>query len=69
MLSSLAKIFLNEISKASLLEIFAKNTVAVYTLKVGPVQKAKCGFKSDTTHSDTSFAFIVPFFLLLLGIH
>ena len=41
MLSSLAKIFLNEISKASLLEILAKNTVAVYTLKVGPLQKVK----------------------------
>ena len=52
MLSSLAKIFLNGISKASLLEILPENTIAVNTLKVGAVQKAKCGFKSVTTHSD-----------------
>ena len=56
------RFFLNEISKASLLEILPKNTLAVYTLKVRPAQKAKCGFKSDTAHSDmSSFTFIVPF--------
>ena len=48
MLSSLAKIFLNGISKAFLLEILPKNTLAVNTLKVRAVQKAKCGFKSVT---------------------
>lgn len=52
MLSSLAKIFLNGISKAFLLEILPKNTLVVNTLKVGAVQKAKCGFKSVTTYSD-----------------
>ena len=52
MLSSLAKIFLNRISKAFLLEILPKNTLAVNTLKVRAVQKAKCGFKSVTSHSD-----------------